>query len=200
MDLSKLITFNLDEYVDKNGKLIPMTHKLSYRRYMKEKFFDLVSERGVRKENVHFPDVDNLENYSKKIYEVGGIDLQLLGIGFNGHIAFNEPPPPSVEISLEEFQNFSTRIVDLDELTIITNANLTANGERSVVPTKAVTMGMREILNAKQILLLACFKEQSEILKKTILGPITPYIPASFLQKHPNCKFIVTKDAAPKLD
>ena len=114
-------------------------------------------------------------------------------IGFNGHIAFNEPIAESV-ISVEDFAALPTRTVDLAELTIETNARLTAGGDRSQVPRQAVSMGMRPILAAREILLLACFPEQQEPLSRIRHGRATPEIPASYLLDHPQSTIIYTGD------
>ncbi|NLE67638.1 MAG: hypothetical protein GX608_09475 [Lentisphaerae bacterium] len=125
--------------------------------------------------------------------DAGGLDFQLLGIGFNGHIAFNEPVSAS-KISAEDFAVLPTRVIRLKELTIRTNAALTAGGDLASVPRQAVTMGMRPILQAKEIMLLACFKEQAVPLRKIKAGIISPETPASLLLNHPSAKVIYTSD------
>ena len=117
----------------------------------------------------------------------------MLGIGFNGHIAFNEPMSET-EISRGSFAALPTRIVDLTELTIETNARLTAGGDRTQVPRQAVSMGMRPILAAREILLLACFPEQQEPLWRIMHGRPTPELPASYLLAHPHSTIIYTGD------
>jgi glucosamine-6-phosphate deaminase len=194
LDLSGLLTFNLDEYVDNAGGSVPADHPLSYRAYMIENFFSKIDpRRGLRLENMCFPDPVNPAAYDARIKELGGLDFQLLGIGFNGHIAFNEPINVS-EISAEAFAALPTRVIQLADMTIRTNAALTANGDLTLVPHQAVTMGMQTILEAKEIMLLACFKEQAVPLAKIKTGAITPELPASFLLAHPRAQIIYTTD------
>ena len=117
----------------------------------------------------------------------------MLGIGFNGHIAFNEPQPES-EISTEAFAALPTRVIPLAQQTIETNARLTASGDLTAVPRKAVTMGMRQILAARDILLVACFKEQTVPLRRIKTDRVSVETPASFLLDHPSAEIIYTTD------
>jgi glucosamine-6-phosphate deaminase len=194
MDLTTLSTYNLDEYVDDNGCNLGHEHPLSYRSYMRKHFFDLLDPAlGFKQENMFFPDAQSPETYDFLIAETGGLDIQLLGVGFNGHVAFNEPIKKN-EISVENFATLPSRIVKLDKLTLQTNAQLTAGNNFKMVPRKAVTMGMLSILTAKRIILLACFNEQAEPLSKIKSGKITPELPASFLLEHVDTEIIYTQD------
>lgn len=190
LDISNLHTWNLDEYVGADGHAVAADHPLSYHRYMNENFFSRLP--GFNYENAHFPDPENPAGFDTELAESGGLTLQLLGIGFNGHIAFNEPMSDE-EISVDDFAALPTRIIDLAELTIATNRKLTAEGQ-DIVPRQAVTMGMKQILAARQHLLLACFAEQAEPLNKIKHGVSTPAVPASFLLRTPDCEIIYTAD------
>jgi glucosamine-6-phosphate deaminase len=197
--LDGLTTFNLDEYAADNLSPVPESHPLSYRRYMRDKFFSLLDpELGFSEGRAHFPDPRAPEEFDREIEKAGGIDFQLLGIGFNGHIAFNEPVDPS-KISAAEFAALSSRVVRLEALTVATNARLTAKGEPGAVPRMAATMGMRQILAARRILLLACFPEQRAPLLKIQAGDISPALPASLLLGHPDTEIVYTDDII-KLD
>jgi glucosamine-6-phosphate deaminase len=194
LDLSQLHTFNLDEYVGADGRWVPPDHPLSYHAYMEENLFSRIDPRlGLNPSHIHFPDPASPAEFDRLICRLGGLDLQLLGIGFNGHIAFNEPIAES-EISVQDFAALPTRTVDLTELTIETNARLTAGGDRTKVPRQAVSMGMRPILAARAILLLACFSEQQEPLSRMMHGRSTPELPASYLLDHPHSTIIYTGD------
>ena len=161
---------------------------------MKEKLFSLLDDSlGFDEKRARFPGPEDPARLDREIAESGGIDFQLLGIGFNGHIAFNEPENPD-EISAESFAELPTRVIELEPLTVSTNAKLTAGGEHGAGPRKAVTMGMKQILDAKEILLLACFKEQSIPLRKMRQGFYSPALPASFLAKHKNATIVYTSD------
>jgi glucosamine-6-phosphate deaminase len=194
LDLSRLTTFNLDEYVDENGNNLFLYHPLSYRKYMTDNFFDLLDPyRGFKWENMFFPDAAEPDAYDNLIDQCGGLDIQLLGIGFNGHIGFNEPISET-EISKAIFAALPSHIVTLDDRTIQTNAQLTAGDDLDAVPRQAVTMGMKSILKAKEIILLACFAEQAEALEKIKTGAITPELPASFLLEHKATEIVYTAD------
>jgi len=194
VDLSELHTVNLDEYVGADGRWVPPTHPLSYHGYMKRNFLSrLDAGLGLRPEHVHFPDPAQPGALDDMLTRMGRLDFQLLGIGFNGHIAFNEPMS-SDEITAEAFAALPSRVVDLTELTIETNARLTANGDRASVPRQAVTLGMKPILDAREILLLACFPEQASPLNRLASGRPAPELPASFLREHPNATILYASD------
>ena len=161
------ITFNLDEYVG-----IDKHHDQSYQYFMSKHLF---SNLNFRKH--YFPTEENWNEYDLMIKNSGGIDIQILGIGTNGHIAFNEPGSNRYS---------STRIVDLTENTIKDNSRFFDNIED--VPTKAYTMGLSSIMGAEKIYLVAVGKHKKEILEEAVHGNITEDIPASFLQEHPNCE------------
>jgi len=195
-DLSLLSTWNLDEYAIDERTAVAHDHPLSYWKYMHEKLFSKFDPAlGFREENAHFPDPSAPEVYDPAIAAAGGIDLQLLGIGFNGHIAFNEPMRED-EISVEAFGRLPTRVLPLSQETIVQNTHVTANGDSSLVPRYAATMGMAPILAAKKTLLLACFAEQQKPLRDIFArsGGPTPFLPASYLWRHPDYHLIYTKD------
>ncbi len=194
IDLSSLHTYNLDEYV-LDGKPVSHAHPLSYHTYMHENFFRHIDHAlGFMEENIHFPDPVDPEKFDRELAAAGGLDLQLLGIGFNGHIAFNEPMSEA-EISAAGFAELPTRIVELKALTIATNSRLTAGNDDSLVPRHAVSMGMKPIIAAGKLLLLACFAEQEELLNaiKKLAAP-TPELPASYLLGHRDSEIIYTAD------
>src|SRR5690606_36631770 len=119
----------LDEYVDDRGHNVEQEHPLSYRKYMLRHFANLLDPLlGFKLENMYLPNALNPEHYDDMIDNIGGLDIQLLGIGFNGHIGFNEPVNENA-ISCADFQALPTRIVKLDKLTLQTNAQLTANND-----------------------------------------------------------------------
>lgn len=173
LDFSKVCTFNVDEYV------IDPFHPQSYTYYMWENFFKHIN---IKKENVFIP-IDNPQEYEERIQEKG-IDLQILGIGRNGHIGFNEP-----DSSIDSV----TRIVSLDKTTIKDNSRFF--NSISQVPFKAITMGIKTILQSKECLLLASGKNKKQAVKKALKGPITSEVPASYLQKHNNLFVVIDKEA-----
>jgi len=183
LDLSRVTSFNLDEYVGLSGG-----HSQSYRYFMDDNLFNHIN---IDKAKTHVPsgiaeDVPaSCQKYEENIKAQGGVDLQLLGIGSNGHIAFDEPGSPS---------DSRTREVDLTEKTIKDNARFFEN--ESEVPRKAVTMGIATILEAKKIVLLATGRNKAEAVAKAIKNSATTDIPASFLQNHSGCVFVLDQEAA----
>lgn len=181
IDFSNVTSINLDEYVGLDG-----TNDQSYRYFMNTNLFDHIN---IDKNRTFVPngcaeDINaECEAYDARIKEYGGIDLQLLGIGLDGHIGFNEP---------DDVFTKNTHLVDLDESTIVANARFFESIDD--VPRKAVTMGMGGIMNAKKILLVANGANKKEILEKAFFGPITPEIPASILQLHPDVTVIYSEN------
>ena len=181
LDFSKVTSVNLDEYVGLDG-----SNDQSYRYFMDNNLFCKIN---IDKNNTYVPNgcAADLkaegEAYDAFIKKLGGIDLQLLGIGLDGHIGFNEP---------EEFFTKETHEVQLDESTIEANARFFAS--KADVPTKAITMGMMSIMQAKKILLIANGAKKKDILDKAFFGPITPFVPASILQLHPDVTVIYSEN------
>ena len=173
LDFSKVTTVNLDEYCG----LTPDNDQ-SYRYFMNNNLFNHVnvdmSKTNVPSGIAEDPQAE-CERYDNLIEELGGIDLQLLGIGHNGHIGFNEP---------DDKYTKETHIVKLGNSTIEANSRFFASYDD--VPKSAITMGIKAIMNAKKVLLVASGKDKQEILKKSLFGPITPSVPASILQLHPD--------------
>lgn len=195
-DLSLLSTWNLDEYSADGRTAVAHDHPLSYWRYMHETFFSKLDPAlGFREENAHFPDPAAPDAYDPAIAAAGGLDLQLLGIGFNGHIAFNEPMGED-EMSAEDFGRLPTRVLPLSQATIEQNTAVTAGGDSALVPRFAATMGMAPILAARKCLLLACFAEQATPLRAIFArgGEPTPFLPASYLWRHPDFHLVYTAD------
>ena len=194
-DLSLLSTWNLDEYSADGNCAVAHDHPLSYWKYMHEMLFSKFDPAlGFGESNAHFPDPAAPDAYDPAIAAAGGLDLQLLGIGFNGHIAFNEPMREG-DISVEAFGALPTRVLPLSRETIEQNTKVTAGGDSSLVPRFAATMGMAPILAAKKCLLLACFEEQTAPLKAIMAkGEPTPFLPASYLWRHPDFRLIYTTD------
>ena len=194
-DLSLLSTWNLDEYASDDRTPVPHDHPLSYWKYMHEMLFSKFDPSlGFEEENAHFPDPAAPDAYDPAIAAAGGLDLQLLGIGFNGHIAFNEPMKDG-EISVEAFGKLPTRVLPLSKETMAQNTAITAGGDSSLVPRYAATMGMAPILAARKCLLLACFAEQTAPLKAIFAkGTPTPFLPASYLWRHSDYHLVYTTD------
>ena len=187
LDFSQVTTFNLDEYIG-----IPCHHPQSYHTFMAKHFFDHVN---IPQANQHIPlnsmgDFESYcEKYEKQIKDSGGIDIQILGIGTDGHIGFNESGS-----SLSS----RTRPVTLSDSTLKANA-IHFNSDKHAVPEMAITMGVGTIMEAKQCILLASGKSKSVAIVNAVEGPITSSVPASVLQMHPNTCIIIDEDAASEL-
>lgn len=183
----QVIAFNLDEYMG-----LKSSHEQSYAHFMEKNFF---SHINLPLENRFIPsgvasDIDReAHEYDRKITHAGGIDLQVLGIGRNGHIGFNEP-----DLKFEA----RTHQVTLDEQTIQDNSRFFDSIEE--VPKLAISMGVKTIMQSRGIVLLASGKEKGEAIKKMLSGNITPELPASVLQLHPNVTAIIDVEAASQLN
>jgi glucosamine-6-phosphate deaminase len=185
VDFSRIRTFNLDEYVG-----IASAHPQSFHSYMRQRFFDHVN---VDSANAYIPDgspgIDAEQEsalYEAAIHEAGGIDLLIVGVAANGHIAFNEPG--------SAFDS-RTRVVDLAPETI---ANAQQYFTNKPAPRQAITMGIGTILEARRILLLASGATKADAVKRALQGPVSTACPASALQLHPRVIAVVDEAAAPK--
>ena len=186
VDFSQVRTVNLDEYLG----LAP-THDQSYRYFMQDNLFDHVD---IDVEKTHVPD-GSMEDaqaacdaYEQAIAQAGGVDLQLLGLGHNGHIGFNEP--------CDSFP-VTTHCVELTESTIQANSRLFDSADE--VPREAYTMGIGTIMKARKILLVVNGAGKAEIVRDVLRGPVVPQVPASILQLHPDVTVVLDKEAAAAL-
>lgn len=183
IDFSQAIAFGLDEYLG-----LEETHPQSFAYYLEKNFYQHIN---IRKENIFrlkgFPkDIDShCREYEEKIKSFGGIDLQILGVGRNGHIGFNEPSSSLAS---------RTRVKTLTPETIKANSPFFKNEKE--VPRYCLTMGIGTIMESKMIVLLASGREKSEAISKCVEGPVTASVPASILQLHPQAKIIVDLEAA----
>ena len=182
LDFSQVTTVNLDEY-----RGLPRTHEQSYWYFMHKNLFDHIN---IKPENVHVPngmesDAEKMGGeYDAMIESLGGIDLQLLGIGSDGHIGFNEPG--------SAFE-LGTHCVDLTEKTISDNARFFESIDQ--VPRQAYSMGIKSIMQAKKVLMVVNGKNKAETVRKAFFGPVTPEVPASILQMHPDFTLIGDAEA-----
>ena len=186
VDFSEVRTVNLDEYVG----LAP-DHDQSYRYFMQSNFFDHIN---IKPENTNLPNgqaadlAAECKRYNQVIHSQGGIDMQLLGMGHNGHIGFNEPG---------DTFDLETHVVDLTESTIEANARFFATPNE--VPRQALTMGIKTIMQARRILVVVSGEDKADAVKAALTGPVTPKVPASILQLHPNVMLVADKAAMSKV-
>lgn len=185
-DFSRVTTFNLDEYVG-----LGPDHPQSYHWYMQQNLF---SKININPKQTFIPnglaqDLNaECERYEELIKQAGGIDLQVLGIGTNGHIGFNEPGTAF---------GTTTHVVELAESTIRDNSRFFESIDQ--VPTKAISMGIKSIMQAKEIILMASGGSKADAIYATVNGPVTTDVPASVLQLHPNVTLVVDQAAASRL-
>ena len=183
LDFSQVKSINLDEYVGLSGE-----HDQSYRYFMNNNLFNHIN---IDKASTNVPnglaeDVDaECERYNNVINTLGPIDIQVLGMGHNGHIGFNEP---------DDHFPLETHKVDLAQSTIDANARFFASADE--VPRQALTMGIKTIMQAKKVLVVVSGKDKAEIVKKAFTGPVTPQVPASILQMHPDVILVADEAAA----
>lgn len=187
LDFSRVTTFNLDEYIG-----LPADHEQSYRRFMNENLFEHIN---IRMQNTHVPDGMTADvpaacaAYEQAIVRAGGIDLQVLGIGSDGHVGFNEPTSSFAS---------RTRIKTLTRQTVADNARF-FGGDESMVPHHCITMGIGSIMDARMNLMLAFGANKADAVAATVEGPVASIMPASILQHHPAAKLFIDEAAASKL-
>ncbi|MCL5986765.1 MAG: glucosamine-6-phosphate isomerase [Actinobacteria bacterium] len=188
-----LVTINMDEYLDSTDRLIPENHPLSFRGFMKSNLFDLLDDKlKIKPENVFFPDPENPSQIKELISELGGVDICFGGVGINGHIAFNEPIDDEL-ITNDEFKALETRILDVLRETIAINS-LSYGGHTEIVPRRCITIGVSEILMARELRFYLEHDWQSAVLKKIIFTNPTPSFPATFLKEHFNSSLTISKN------
>ena len=186
LDFSEARSYNLDEYIG----LVP-GHPCAYRRFMDEQLFDHIN---IDRANTHVPCGVGADHeadaraYDAAVEAAGGIDLQILGIGRDGHIGFNEPGEAFVS---------EAHIATLAETTLDANARFF--GKREDVPRQAITLGVRGIMAAKRVILLAVGRDKAKAVAGAVRGNITPWLPASLLQAHGNVQFLLDSEAASEL-
>lgn len=186
LDFAEVTTVNLDEY-----RGISKENPQSYWYFMHQNFFDHINIQPAR---VHLPDGANLDaqavckGYDSVIHELGGIDLQLLGLGRDGHIGFNEP-----NVAFE----LGTHCVELTESTIEANKRFFESKED--VPREAYTMGIKSIMQARKILMVVNGADKADVVEKAFFGPVTPEVPASILQMHPDFILVLDQEAAAQI-
>ncbi len=187
IDFSGVKTINLDEYIGLNG-----SNNQSYRYFMNEELFNHIN---IDKKNTFVPDgsahdiFEEAKNYDKMIDEFGGIDLQILGIGNNGHVAFNEP---------DDYLNVGTHVTRLTQNTIEANARFFDSMDD--VPKEAITMGLGQIMKARKIILLANGINKAEAVKGLLSGKITTDNPATLLQLHRDVTLIIDREIADSIE
>ncbi len=196
LDMSRTSLINMDEFLDDSGQWIDPQHPLSFRGFMDREFYSkLPVDLTISPENRIFPDPDQPEALADIIQERGGVEACFGGIGLNGHLAFNEPE----DISTEEFVKRPTRVL---KIAPESRAHMAVNlsGPLDLIPRRAVTVGMLEILAARRLRFYANRPWQRGIVRVALHRPVSPLCPASYLQTHPDAELVVTEEVAEPLE
>ena len=192
----RAVFINMDEYLTTADRWIDVRHPLSFRGYMKRAFYDLLDPRLAPTPGQRvFPDPREPGAIADLIDSRGGVDACFGGIGINGHIAFNEPPEPGVRMTAARFAALPTRALTLSRETRTINA-VTVGGEINLIPTRAITVGMKEILASRRLRIYCNRPWQAGVVRRALHGPVTPSCPASFLRTHPDASLTLARFVA----
>ena len=199
ISLRNVHVFHMDDCLDWEGRPLPLDHRFSYQGTMLRIFYDPIdSNLAIPVSQRHFPDIYHLDAISEEIEKVGGVDTLFGGIGYRGHIAYNEPPhSPWYTVSAEQFRNSKTRILHLNEDTLIAVSQRAVGGCSPAVPPMAITMGMKDLLSAKKIRLLSdtgAWKQT--VIRVLLFGPQTVEYPVTFVQGHSDVLVLVDQATA----
>ncbi len=190
--LTDLTLIGMDEYLTPSGDWIDEADPRSFRRHMRRHFLDLMDP--AKAPRVVFPHPARAGEIAALIADSGGVDVTFGGVGIAGHVAFNEPPEPGEPLDVDAFAARPTRVVRLARETRTINAVTVARGAIVLVPERAVTVGMHEILGARRLRLFLNRPWQSGIVRKLLHGPVTPTVPASYAQRHPDAALVMTEE------
>jgi glucosamine-6-phosphate deaminase len=197
LDLSRLHCFFMDEYLDEKGGLLDPAHPLSFRGFVQRELVEpMPASAGLRPAQVLFPDPADPGDYDRRLAALGGAEVCFAGVGINGHLAFNEPPEEGAMISSDSFRALGTRVVALSRETITINSNTALAGAYDRVPQTAVSIGMRQILEARRVVVGLNRPWQRAVVRRLLYGPVSPSFPASLLRDHPNVRLILTREVA----
>jgi len=195
VSLDRLTIFMMDEYLDEKGDPIPESHPLSFKAFMRKSLVSRLDPAlGFSMDRVIFPLPDILGEYSRRILSMGGVDLCFGGVGISGHLAFNDPPEPEKDINW--VRNCAARIVTISRESCTQMAMGGTHGNWSIIPRRAVTVGMKEILASKRICLTFMRTWHAGTMRRALFGPISPDCPASLVQEHSNVEVLLTDLAA----
>lgn len=195
ISLRELLLIGMDEYLTPQGDWIAEEDPLSFRGHMRRHLWDVLDPAlAPPPEHRIFPHPARLDEIPGLITRNGGVDVCFGGVGIAGHMAFNEPPEPGETIDAAEFAARPTRVVRLARETRTINAVTVWGGAICRIPERAVTVGMREILGARKLLLFLNRSWQRAVLRQALFGPITPAVPVSFAQRHPDAAVVATAE------
>lgn len=196
--LDRLTIFMMDEYLDTDGNPIPESHPLSFKGFVRASLVSQLDPAlGFSMDRVIFPLPDLLDEVSNGILSIGGVDLCFGGVGISGHLAFNDPPEPEeTDKDINWVRNCPARIVTISRESTTQMAVGGTHGNWAIIPRRAVTLGMKEILASKRICLTFMRTWHAGTMRRALFGPVSPDCPASLVQEHPNVEVVLTESAA----
>ena len=196
---NNVYSFNMDEFLDWQGRPIPVSHALSFEGFMRREFFGrLDAEIRIPNDHCFFPNPFRIDEISEKIQDLGGVDCCYGGVGYHGHVAFNEPPNSRWRrITVDELRNSLTRVVVLGHDSIVVQSINSSGGNPAAIPPMAVTIGMKDILAARKIrLYLAGGERHRAIFRTTLSADVTTDFPSTLVQGHPDAEVITDEATA----
>jgi glucosamine-6-phosphate deaminase len=199
ISLRNLHVFHMDECLDWEGRPFPLDHPFSFEGWMRRNLYGVIEgDLAVPEEQRHFPSVFAIDEISEAITKVGGIDTTYGGIGFRGHIAYNEPPVSQwYTITPEQFRDSKTRVLHLNVDTLIAVSQRTVGGLTQVVPPMAITLGMKDLLSARRLRFISDTGPwKRTVLRVLLFGPTTIEYPVTFAQGHPDVLVVVDRNTA----
>ncbi len=197
VSLKNVHVFHMDDNLDWQGRHLPLEHPFSYQGWMRRNFYDPVDpELSVPEEQRHFPSVHDLDGISRAIEALGFVDTTYGGIGFRGHIAFNEPPlSPWNTVTEEMYRNSVTRVIPLNDDTIVALSQRAMGGCTHAIPPMTITMGMKDLLSAKRLRFLSDTGSwKRTIIRYLLFGEPTVEFPVTLAQDHPDIMVVVDRD------
>lgn len=195
--------FQMDEFLDWQGRLIPEEHPLSFAGFMKNHFFSKIDpDLRIPAGQYHFPHPARIDQISEKIQEAGGIDACYGGIGYHGHVAFNEPPISRWHrVSTGQLRDSLTRVVALGDDSIVVQSIHCSGGDSAAIPPMAVTLGMRDILASRKIrLYLAAGERHRAVFRMAVAGEVSTDFPATLVQGHPDAEILTDEATAQPIE
>jgi glucosamine-6-phosphate deaminase len=195
ISLHRLVLINMDEYLAADGTYIPLDDPLSFRAHMERALWSRLDPAlAPPPSQRHFPEPGDPAQTQRLIDRCGGVDVAYGGVGITGHLAFNDPPEPGEPLDNAAFASLPTRVVTLSRETRVINAVTAARGNLDRIPRTAVTVGMKEILEARKIRLYLNRSWQCAIVRKLLHGPITAAVPASLVRHHTDVRVAMTAE------
>jgi glucosamine-6-phosphate deaminase len=203
ISLKNVIIFHMDNFLDWQGRPLPEHHPFDLEGWMRRNFYELIDpELNIPEEQRNFPDVFQIDEISERIKGSGGVDTTYGGVGYRGHIAFNEPPrSPWYSISPLEFRESKTRILQLNDDTLIAHSQRMVGGCSHAVPPMGITLGMKDLLSARRIRIFSDTGAWKQTVVRILLfGPTTIEYPVTFIQDHPDAMIVIDElTASPPL-